>query len=77
MPGTGTPLKSPLSATVSALKVEVGDALYRVSVAVVLEAMKTEVSVSVPRAFKGKTVVSLAVAPGDVVKAGQALFYCE
>lgn len=45
--------------------------------AVVLEAMKTEVSVNVPRTLKGKTVSAIAVVPGDVISAGQALLYCE
>jgi oxaloacetate decarboxylase alpha subunit len=76
-PGSGTPLKAPLSATVGAFRVNVGDALDSVEVVVVLEAMKTEVAVAVPRAFRGKRVVSLAVAPGDIVKAGQALLYCD
>lgn len=74
---TGTPLKSPLSATVRSIEVSVGETLDQVKVAVVLEAMKTEVSVNVPRALKGKTVSAIAVVAGDVISAGQALLYCE
>jgi biotin carboxyl carrier protein len=74
---TGTPLKSPLSATVRSIEVSVGETLDQVKVAVVLEAMKTEVSVNVPRTLKGKTVSAIAVVPGDVISAGQALLYCE
>lgn len=42
-----------------------------------VEAMKTEISVKVPRKLIGKVVGSVAAGPGDMLKPGEAIMYCE
>ncbi|BGP42796.1 hypothetical protein JCM10449v2_006808 [Rhodotorula kratochvilovae] len=74
---TGTPLKSPVLATVRSLGVSVGDVLSSDVVPVKVEAMKTEVAIKLPRALVGKTVTGVAVEVGDVVRPGQALLFAE
>lgn len=74
---SGTPLKSPVQATVRSIGVKVGDELTADTSAVVLEAMKTQLSVKLSRALLGKKVTGIAVEMGDVVKPGQALLYAE
>jgi len=74
---TGTPLKSPVLATVRSLGVKVGDVLTSDVVPVKLEAMKTEVSVKVSRALVGKKVTGVACEVGDVVRPGQALLFAQ
>ncbi|BGP50982.1 hypothetical protein JCM10450v2_006908 [Rhodotorula kratochvilovae] len=74
---TGTPLKSPVLATVRSLGVCVGDVLTSDVVPVKVEAMKTEVAIKLPRALVGKKVTGVAVEVGDVVRPGQALLYAE
>ena len=74
---TGTPLKSPVLATVRSIGVSVGDVLSSDVVPVKVEAMKTEVAIKLPRALVGKTVTGVAVEVGDVVRPGQALLFAE
>ncbi|GAA5964336.1 hypothetical protein JCM8115_006075 [Rhodotorula mucilaginosa] len=75
---SGTPLKSPVQATVRAIGVSVGDVLSNDGEpAIVVEAMKTSISLKLSRALLGKTVTGIAVEVGDVVKPGQALLFAE
>ncbi|GAA6015274.1 hypothetical protein JCM8202_002408 [Rhodotorula sphaerocarpa] len=75
---SGTPLKSPVQATVRSIGVAVGDQLSNDGEpAVVVEAMKTSISLKLTRALLGKTVTGIAVEVGDVVKPGQALLFAE
>ncbi|GAA6031339.1 hypothetical protein JCM8097_005608 [Rhodosporidiobolus ruineniae] len=74
---TGTPLKSPVLASVRSIGVAIGDILSSDVVPIKVEAMKTEIAVKVSRALIGKTVTGIAVEVGDVVKPGEALLYCE
>ncbi|GAA5984795.1 hypothetical protein JCM10908_003507 [Rhodotorula pacifica] len=75
---SGTPLKSPVQATVRAIGVSVGDVLSNDGEpAIVVEAMKTSISLKLSRALLGKTVTGIAVEVGDVVKPGQELLFAE
>ncbi|BGO94863.1 hypothetical protein NBRC10512_002530 [Rhodotorula toruloides] len=74
---SGTPLKSPVQATVRSIGVKVGDELTSDTSAIVLEAMKTQISVKLSRTLLGKKVTGIAVEMGDVVKPGQPLLYAE
>ncbi|BGP19359.1 hypothetical protein JCM10213_000988 [Rhodosporidiobolus nylandii] len=74
---TGTPLKSPVLASVRSISVTVGDVLSTDVVPVKVEAMKTEIAIKVGRALVGKRVKGIAIEVGDVVKPGQALLYAE
>ena len=68
---------SPLPATVRSIHVTEGDESREGDVLVKLEAMKTEIKVSVDKITAGRRILSINVAPGDIVQAGGALLRCS
>lgn len=74
----GTPVTSPLSASVWKVMVAEGDVIESDEQQVVeLEAMKTSVFVAAGEGMKGKKVSGIAVEHGDAVDPGSALVYIE
>ena len=69
-----TALASPMPATVSAVKVAVGDHVAKGDVLVTLEAMKMELPIRAPR---DGVVRRIACAPGDLVQPGVPLVLLE
>lgn len=73
---SGIPVPSPLSANVWKVEVKVGHQIKSsTETAMILEAMKTEVAINFDEEKVGKTVMAIAVQPGDSVNAGQVLYY--
>ncbi|WP_315770254.1 urea carboxylase [Rhodococcoides kroppenstedtii] len=70
VPEGGTVVEAPMVASVWRVDVSVGDVLAAGDTAVVLEAMKLELPVTVPDAVR---VVAVTVAPGDRVEPGSPL----
>ena len=70
--GPGEALPSPLSGTVTAVKVQPGQVVHAGEVILVLEAMKMETNVSAPRAGR---IVSVTVQADSQVKKGDPLLY--
>lgn len=71
-------IPSSMTATCFKVKVKVGDVLEDADqVVVILEAMKTEVGVTVTDEFVGKKVKDILVAPGASVNAGEPLITLE
>lgn len=56
---------------------QIGDVLQKDTVVAKVEAMKTEIAIKVPRSCVGKTVSAVAVEVGDLMQAGQPLFFCN
>lgn len=69
-----TALASPMPATVSAVKVAVGDRVTKGDVLVTLEAMKMELPIRAPR---DGVVRRIACAPGELVQPGVPLVLLE
>ena len=69
-----TALASPMPATVSAVKVAVGDRVAKGDVLVTLEAMKMELPIRAPR---DGVVRRIACAPGELVQPGVPLVLLE
>ena len=70
-------IEAPLEAAVLSIHVREGEKLVKGSKVIILEAMKTEVAVTVPDHLEGKTAVKLLVKPRASVRAGQSLVSCE
>ncbi|KAI5481371.1 urea carboxylase [Pseudohyphozyma bogoriensis] len=73
---SGTPLKSPVLAVVRGLEVQVGDVLSADMVVARVEAMKTEITIKVPRRLVGLKVTGVSGIVGETVQAGEPLLYC-
>ena len=68
--GNGTPVKSPLPGTITAVNVKVGDKVNNGDTVVVLEAMKMQNNIE---AEATGTITSVAVSAGDSVMEGSVL----
>ncbi len=72
--GSGTPVKAPMPGTILDIKVNVGDAVEKNSVVVILEAMKMENEIVTP---VGGKVTSVVVSKGQSVNSDDVLITVE